>query len=134
MDVLLIENITFWNIHNCGNVREMSNLMSSTLASRLLVDTSGEPVQINEYNVLLYNWYMHTKMQQCMQGCNLLIIRFLWAVSFDIILHMQKKIIAANNLNAITIIFFFFTKLIQKIKITPHRTKWITVPFLIRAL
>lgn len=86
----------------------MSNLMSSTLASRLLVDTSGEPVQINEYNVLLYNWYMHTKMQQCMQGCNLLIIRLLWAVSFDIILHMHKKIIAANNLNAITINFFFF--------------------------
>lgn len=54
-----------------------------------------------------YNWYMHTKMQQCMQGCNLLIIRFLWAVSFDIILHMHKKIIFcynyANNLKANTI-------------------------------
>lgn len=68
-------------------------------------------------------------MQQCMQGCNLLIIRFLWAI-FKIILHKHKKIIFcysyANNLKAITI-NLFFTELIQKMKMAPHRTKWITV-------
>lgn len=73
--------------------------------------------------------HAHNKMQQCMQGCNLLIIRFPWAI-FKIILHKHKKIIFcyyyANNLKAITI-NLFFTELIQKMKMAPHRTKWITV-------
>lgn len=49
---------------------------------------------------------------------------------FKIILHKHKKIIFcynyANNLKAITI-NLFFTELIQKMKMAPHRTKWITV-------
>lgn len=68
--------------------------------------------------------HAHNKMQQCMQGCNLLIIRFLWAI-FKIILHKHKKIIFcynyANNLKAITIIFFYWINSENKNN-DPHRT------------
>lgn len=63
-------------------------------------------------------------MQQCMQGCNLLIIRFPWAI-FKIILHKHKKIIFcynyANNLKAITINFFYWINS-ENENDDPHRT------------